>query len=158
MRSETSQFIADRQSHASQTLQVVNVELVQGGKPNDCSNNAIDLAETDEESGIRPITGWLVHPIHPTHGVVEIIAHWWNCDKSGKHFDVTPALINNAEYVVDLDLYFFAYENYDAIASIVASSLKFKDGKYTACEAVAGSLVHRERAIQSLSNRELFGI
>jgi hypothetical protein len=155
MRAETKKFIDDRQLHAGAKLMVVNVKLVGGKRPNDCSNNALDTV--DEMDGARPITGWLVNPVNPLTGEVEILAHWWNADATGNHFDTTPCMYNNAEYVEDLDLYMFAHKNYDAIDSIVASSLKYKDGSYIACEAnLKVSKVIAERSISSLTNKELF--
>ena len=155
MRAETKKFIEDRQPHASVPLQLVTVQIVGGKRPNDCSNNALDTV--DEMEGVRPITGWLVCPPHPVTGEVEVLAHWWNADAKGKHFDTTPCINNQAEYVQDLDLYMFAHRNYDAIDSIVASSLKYKDGKYTACEADLHDIRNiRERPIASLANKVLF--
>lgn len=109
MRAETKKFIEDRQPHAAKSLKVVNVKLVGGKRPNDCSNNALDTVE--EMDGVRPITGWLVNPVHPLTGVVEILAHWWNADARGNHFDTTPCMYDIAEYVEDLDLYMFAQKN-----------------------------------------------
>jgi hypothetical protein len=155
MRAETKKFIKDRQPHAAKPLKVVNVKLVGGKRPNDCSNNALDTV--DEMDGVRPITGWLVNPVNPLTGYVEILAHWWNADAEGNHFDTTPCWYNEAEYVEDLDLYMFAYKNYDAIESIVASSLKYKDGAYIACEANLKEIrAIAERSISSLANKELF--
>lgn len=155
MRAETKKFIEDRQPHAANQLKVVSVKLVGGKRPNDCSNNALDTVE--EMDGVRPITGWLVNPVNAFTGEVEILAHWWNADAQGNHFDTTPCLYDYAEYVEDLNLYIFAHENYDAIDSIVASSLKYKDGTYIACEAnLKASRVIFERKISSLANKELF--
>jgi hypothetical protein len=53
----------------------------------------------------------------------------------------------------------FAQRNYDAVDSIVASSLKYKDGQYTACEAELHDIRNvRERSIASLANKELFNL
>lgn len=157
MREETKKFIADRQPYASAPLQLVMVTIVGGKRPNDCSNNALDTAE--EMNGVRPVTGWLVCPRNPIGGEVEILAHWWNADADGNHFDTTPCINNQAEYVQDLDLYVFAQRNYDAVASIVASSLKYKGGRYTALEADLSDIRNvTERAIQSLANKELFNL
>lgn len=155
MKPETKKFIEDRQIHAGMTLKVVSVKMV-GGKPaNDCSNNALDTVE--EIVNIRPITGWLVNPPNPMTGEVEIMAHWWNADADGIHFDTTTSFDNRAEYVIDLDLYYFAHKNYDAIDSIVASSLKYINGQYIACDADLSNITNlRERKIKSLSNKELF--
>ena len=155
MRAETKKFIEDRQPHAAKPLKVVSVKLVGGKRPNDCSNNALDVV--DEMDGVRPITGWLVNPLNPLTGEVEILAHWWNADAKGNHFDTTPCLYNEAEYVEDLDLYVFAHKNYDAIESIVSSSLKYKNGSYIACEASLQAIrTITERNISSLANKELF--
>jgi hypothetical protein len=155
MRAETKKFIEERQPHAAKPLNVVDVKLVGGKRPNDCSNNALDVVE--EMDGVRPITGWLVNPVNAFTGEVEILAHWWNADAKGNHFDTTPCMYNEAEYVEDLDLYMFAQKNYNAIDSIVASSLKYKDGSYIACEAnLKVSRAIAERSISSLANKELF--
>jgi hypothetical protein len=155
MRAETKKFIEERQPHAAKPLKVVDVKLVGGKRPNDCSNNALDVVE--EMDGVRPITGWLVNPVNAFTGEVEILAHWWNADAKGNHFDTTPCMYNEAEYVEDLDLYMFAQKNYNAIDSIVASSLKYKDGSYIACEAnLKVSRAIAERSISSLANKELF--
>jgi hypothetical protein len=155
MRAETKKFIEERQPHAAKPLKVVDVKLVGGKRPNDCSNNALDVVA--EMDGVRPITGWLVNPVNAFTGEVEILAHWWNADAKGNHFDTTPCMYNEAEYVEDLDLYMFAQKNYNAIDSIVASSLKYKDGSYIACEAnLKVSRAIAERSISSLANKELF--
>lgn len=155
MRAETKKFIEDRQPHSDKPLKVVNVNLVGGKRPNDCSNNALDAV--DEMDGVRPITGWLVNPVNSLTGEVEILAHWWNVDAKGNHFDTTPCQNNEAEYVEDLDLYIFAHKNYDQIESIVAPSLKYKNGAYIACEASLNAIsAIVERSIESLANKELF--
>ena len=145
-----------RQPHVTNKLVVVAVKYVGGGKANDCSNNALDLAE--QQDGIRPITGWLVcHS--PNENDFEVIQHWWNTDADGNHFDVTPDLGFRAEYVVDLELYKFAFKNQDKIDSIVASSLQIKSNKITAVDEELGVGRRRfYRTLDTLDNHSLYNV
>lgn len=154
MLKETKRFIKIRQPHSSTTLEVVEVKVVGGGRANDCSNNALDITEQTE--GVRPITGWLVCATGNENNF-EVIQHWWNCDANDKHFDTTPSIGGVVEYVMDLNLYRFAFENYDAIDSIVASSLQIRGDKIIAVDEELGLGRKRTyRDIENLDNKSLY--
>jgi len=156
MYKATREFIKARQPHAKMELKVVTVKQVGGGQANNCSDNAIDNAESMDE--VRSVTGWLVHPFNPITNTTEIIQHWWNIDMNGNHFDTSPdALGVKCDYVLDFDLYRYAYDNYDEIESIVACSLILKDDAYTAALADLDNIQNvRYKAINSLDNKTLF--
>lgn len=156
MYKATREFIKARQPHAKLELQVVSVKQLGGGIANNCSDNAIDNAESMD--GVRSVTGWLVHPFNPITNTTEIIQHWWNIDEDRNYFDTSPdALGVKCDYVLDFDLYRYAYDNYDDIESIVACSLVLKDGAYTAAIADLDNIQNvRYKTINSLDTKTLF--
>jgi len=156
MYKATREFINARQQHTNLELEVVNVKNIGGGKSNNCSDNAIDNAENNE--GVISITGWLIHPFNKLKNSTEIIQHWWNKDSDGNYFDTTPDPLNiKCDYVLDFDLYRYAYDHYDEIESIVACSLILQDGNYTAAIADLSNIDKvRYKKIESLDNKTLF--
>ena len=128
MYKATRIFIAERQKFCKLNLEVVRVDKVGGGKANDCSNNALDATENGDE--VRTITGWLVHPYDKLTDTTEIVQHWWNRDSSGRHFDTSPGVDDDCEYVVDLDLIHYFRQNYDNINNNVAISIVLSNEKF----------------------------
>ena len=156
MYKATRDFIAARQPHSKMKLQVVAVKQLGGGIANNCSDNAIDNAESMD--GVKSVTGWLVHPFNPLKNITEIIQHWWNMDEDKNYFDTSPDTLNvKCDYVLDFDLYRYAYDNYDDIESIVACSLVLKDGAYTAAIADLSNInAVRYKPISTLDTKTLF--
>jgi hypothetical protein len=153
---QTKKFINLRQPYAPNKLEIVTVKLVGGGKANDCSNNSLNLVEQDDD--FRPITGWIVCASKDIDNF-EVIQHWWNADKKGNHIDTTPAIAGVVEYVVDLDLYKFAYQNYDAIDSIVGSSLQIRNENIIAVDEELGVGRKRKyRTLTTLDNHSIFNL
>lgn len=156
MLKETKRFTELRQTHTRAKLAIVEVECVGGGRANDCSNNALDVAQ--KMNGNRPITGWIICASGDENNF-DVIQHWWNCDADGNHFDTTPSISGVVEYVMDLDLYRFAFENYDAIDSVVASSIQIRGGKIIAVEEELGVGRNRKyREIEKLDNKSLYNL
>ena len=156
MYKATREFIQARQPYTNMELKVVTVKQLGGGVPNNCSDNAIDNAENMDD--VRSVTGWLVHPFNPLKNSTEIIAHWWNVDKDKNFFDTTPDFFGvQCEYVLDFDLYRYAYDNYDALESIVSCSLILENGTYTAAVADIHNIqAIRYKKIDKLDNKTLF--
>jgi len=156
MHEETKKFIALRQPFSAQNLTVVDVEKIGGGKPNDCSNNTLDATEA-HNGDVRSVTGWLVHRENPIKKSIEVVQHWWNKREDGTFFDITPGMGDDCEYVLDMDLIYFVHKNYDAIESMVASSVLLKDGKIYAAEADLSDIAAvNYRLISDLKNTTLF--
>jgi len=156
MYKATREFVKARQPHAKMELKVVSVKQLGGGQANNCSDNAIDNAENMD--GVISVTGWLVHPFNPLTNSTEIVQHWWNIDKNKNYFDTSPDTLGvKCDYVLDFDLYRYAYDNYDEIESIVACSLVLKDGAYTAALADLSNIRNvRYKPISTLDNKTLF--
>ena len=156
MYKATREFIAARQPHSKMKLQVVAVKQLGGGIANNCSDNAIDNAESMD--GVKSVTGWLVHPFNPLKNTTEIIQHWWNMDEDKNYFDTSPDTLGlKCDFVLDFDLYRYAYDNYDDIESIVACSLVLKDGTYIAALADLSNInAVRYKPISNLDTKTLF--
>jgi hypothetical protein len=152
----TREFITARQPFAKMEIQVVTVKQLGGGMANNCSDNAINNAENMDE--VLSVTGWLVHPFNPLTNTTEIIQHWWNVDKNRNYFDTSPDVLGvKCDYVLDFDLYRYAFDNYDDIESIVACSLLLKDGAYIAALADLKDIQNvRYKPINSLDTKTLF--
>ena len=154
MLEQTRKFIQLRQTHCKQKLTIVDVACVGGGKANACSDNALDIAEADDD--IRPVTGWIVYKSDNAENF-DAIQHWWNKGADGKHFDTTPTTQDIVEYVVDYELYLYATSNYDAIESIVASSLQIRGERIIAVDEEHSEGRKRFfREIKQLDNASIF--
>lgn len=156
MYKATREFMKARQSYTDLNLRVLDVKNIGGGISNNCSDNAIDYAENNE--GVMSVTGWLIHPYNSLKNSTEIIQHWWNVDSNGNYFDTTPNPTNiQCDYVLDFDLYRYAYDHFDEIESIVACSLILKDSEYTAAIADLSDIGNvRYKKIDTLDNKTLF--
>jgi len=76
------------------------------------------------------LSGWLVQPYDKEKNCTAIIQHWWNGDSLGNHFDTTPLISGNEEYVLDYALYEFSRTNFERIKSNVAMSLLYQNGSF----------------------------
>jgi hypothetical protein len=152
----TREFINERQPHTEITLKVVDVKKIGGGNSNNCSDNAIDFSESND--GYMTVTGWLIHPYNQLTNSTDIVQNWWNVDEQMNYVDTTPDPLKIAcEYVLDFDLYKYAFDNYDQLESIVACSLVLSDGRYTAALADKEDITNvRYRKISILDNKTLY--
>jgi hypothetical protein len=153
MYKATRDFIKARQQHSMYVVEKVSVKQVGGGKANDCFNNACETI--DRSKGIKLTSGWIVGKFNKFNNSTEIIQHFWNVDKEGNHFDTTPLIGLEFEYVIDCEINAYGQKNYDEVDSCVSSSLLLKDGKFVAvknCEN--GKLIFHN--IESLSTNNLF--
>lgn len=152
MFKETRELINARQRFCIYKLNVVPVTQLGGGIPNDCFENAFN--SKNRARGIGVVSGWVVSPYDASNKSTEIIQHWWNADSDGKHFDTTPFIGKNWEYIVDMDICEYGQQHYDDVDSCVASSLLLKDGRYFAVSEINFNL--QLRLIDDLSTENLF--
>ena len=153
MYKATRDFIKARQQFSKYVIEQVSVRQADGGKPNDCFNNA--CGTIDRAKGIKITSGWIVGKYNKFTNSTEIIQHFWNVDKDGNHFDTTPLFGSEVEYVIDCEINAYGQQHYDDVDSCVASSLLLKNGKFVAVDAAQnGCLVYRN--IDDLSTEKLF--
>jgi hypothetical protein len=130
----TRDFIKARHKFTQYTPYVrTGVVRIGGGEANKCFENACAQRDLSIESGNKVVcmSGWLVQPYKKSTNSTAIIQHWWNVDSTGKHFDTSPLINDNEEYVMDFDLYEFGRINIDKIKSNVTMSLLYQDGKFS---------------------------
>ena len=153
MYKATRDFIKARQQFSKYVVEQVSVKQIDGGERNDCFNNACDTI--DRTKGIKHTSGWIIGKFNKVTNSTEIIQHFWNVDKDGNHFDTTPLIGSEFEYVIDCEINAYGQQHYDNVDSCVASSLLLKNGKFVAVDADQnGRLVYRN--IGSLSTNKLF--
>ena len=122
MNVETAEFMKARAPYTKGLAfkLIKNVKFVGGGTANECYNNAHLAKEKAARSGkrIAMVSGWIVNKYSEQHRSTSIIAHWWNSDMQGNHFDTTPnASSSEHEYVQDSEIFKFCYDN-DAILTV----------------------------------------
>jgi len=128
MYKATRELIKARQPHTDYVVEVVSVKQIGGGIANKCFQNA-----TDDEilaQGNKVVSGWVVNPYDSLRNSTAIIQHWWNIDKDGNYFDITPSLHKNLEYVIDTEIADYGQDNFDKLNNLVALSLLLKDNKF----------------------------
>ena len=153
MYKATRDFIKARQQFSKYVVEQVSVKQIDGGERNDCFNNACDTI--DRTKGIKHTSGWIIGKFNKFTNSTEIIQHFWNVDKDGNHFDTTPLIGSEFEYVIDCEINAYGQQHIDNLDSCVASSLLLKNGKFFAVDADQnGRLVYRN--IGSLSTNKLF--
>ena len=153
MYKATRDFIKARQQFSKYVVEQVSVKQIDGGERNECFNNACDTI--DRTKGIKHTSGWIIGKFNKFTNSTEIIQHFWNVDKDGNHFDTTPLIGSEFEYVIDCEINAYGQQHYDNVDSCVASSLLLKNGKFVAVDADQnGRLVYRN--IGSLSTNKLF--
>jgi hypothetical protein len=124
----TRKLIELRERHSKFRLKVVDVKQIGGGIPNDCAGNASNEADKNPLNSRKP--GWLVMPFDKVSGTTQIIQHWWNGDPENNHFDTTPLIERDVEYVLDPELMTYFRKHYELLSSMVAASLLLhQDGK-----------------------------
>lgn len=149
----TRDLIKKRQRFSKYLIEKVAVKQIGGGNANDCFGNACEMI--DRTRGIKITSGWIVGKNNKYKNSTEIVQHFWNVDKFGNHFDTTPLIGSDVEYVVDSEINSYGQENYDSVDSCVASSLLFKDGNFLAVDITeSGNLIFRK--IESLDTKNLF--
>lgn len=149
-----------RKAFCTKVPSVVLVENIGGGVPNDCAGNALTVTETSDEE-VHSVTGWLVHPYNSQRRTTQIVQHWWNKQVNGKHFDTTPLLVDDCEYIMDMDLIKFVIENFDGINSNVGTSiLLHNSGQIEAYEADPSVpfIGAKKVNLTSLSTRHIYGL
>jgi len=153
MYKATRDFIKARQQFSKYVVEQVSVKQIDGGERNDCFNNACDTI--DRTKGIKHTSGWIIGKFNKFTNSTEIIQHFWNVDKDGNHFDTTPLIGSEFEYVIDCEINAYGQQHYDDVDSCVASSLLLKNGKFVAVDADQnGRLVYRN--IKDLSTNNFF--
>lgn len=153
MYKATRSLITARQQYSRYVVEkLARVRQVGGGAPNDCFNNA--CAAQERESGVQVVSGWVVDRYNASGDFTEITQHWWNVDKKGNHFDTTPGIGVDFEYVVDVAIAEFGQKYLDQIDSCVCSSLVLQTGKFLAINLVGKKII--ARPIPDVSNDSLF--
>jgi len=130
----TREFIQARQKHTDFRLSIIsNVRKVGGGKANKCFENSCAYTKASKLNGdkIVSLSGWLVQPYDKEKNCTAIIQHWWNGDVNGNHYDTSPLIGNDEEYVLDFALYEYSRINIEKIKSNVAMSLLYQDGEFS---------------------------
>jgi hypothetical protein len=149
MYKATRELIKARQPHTDYVVEVVSVQQIGGGIANQCFQNA-----TDDEmlaKGNKVVSGWVVNPYDSLRNSTAIIQHWWNIDKDGNYFDITPTLNRKLEYVIDSEIADYGQKNFDKLNNLVALSLLLKDNKFYSVDETLSVNV-----IASLSTENLF--
>ena len=124
----TRLFIEKRKEFCKYPVEVVSVSYIGGGKLNDCYGNAHRLRESSDN--YRIISGWCVMPYNKIEDATQVIQHWWNIDiTTRKHIDTSPVEAG-AEYVIDMDLYTYCFENDEKLSTHVATSLIYEDDRF----------------------------
>lgn len=148
----TRELIKARQAHTDFVVEVVSVKQVDGGRVNDCFNNACEYQEKNK--GCAVVSGWLVNKYDAMSSSTAILQHFWNVNEQGVFVDTTPFIEDGCEYVIDVDLSIYGQEHYDEINNCVCSSLWFKDGQFKTVDLIDGKLL-RNNIIQ-LTTSNLF--
>ena len=133
MYKATRDFIAERQKCTEFKLSIPSfVKKIGGGEPNKCFENSLEFVKEGKVNGIKYVclSGWLVQPFNKEKNSTAIIQHWWNGDNQGNHYDTSPLINDNEEYVLDYALYEFSNLNIEKIKSNVAMSLLYQNGKF----------------------------
>jgi len=130
----TRDFIKARHKFTQYTPYVrTDVKRIGGGEANKCFENS--CAQRDKSIGtdtkVVCMSGWLVQPYNKLTNSTAILQHWWNVDGTGKHFDTSPLINDNEEYVLDFAIYEFGRIHFDNIKSNVTMSLLYQDGKFS---------------------------
>lgn len=152
MYKATRILISERQKYSPYVIEVVSVERIGGGRMNDCFNNACDALE--EFAGAKIASGWIVKKYNQAQNSTEITQHFWNVSADGNHFDTTPAVSDDYEYVDDCEINEYGQANIDNLNDCVGSSLLLKDGKFFAVNNSSTGLVFNP--IESLKTSNLF--
>lgn len=135
MYKATRDLINARQPHAMRKMEVVKVKKNGGGVANDCHNNAFLAFQKDP--AVMVVSGWLVAPMDKRNNSTAIVAHFWNV-KDGKHFDTTPGISSDYEYVTDKDLHAYVFEHYCELDSCLSMSLYYKNDEYELVDGIDG--------------------
>ena len=160
MKKATRVFIDLRRPFCVMKPSIVSVNLLGGGMPNNCSENALNVTENGENN-VHSITGWLIHPYNSASKTTQIVQHWWNKKVDGAHFDTTPSRVIGCDYVMDSDLLKFVIDNFDDINSNVATSILLHDsGLIEGYESDPSVPFFGARKVQlkSLSTKDLYGL
>ena len=124
MHVATQALIAARTPYCTRAPELVNVTRIGGGIIGRCFDNSYSARK------MRPSTmmvcGWCVSRWKNDPHTYSIMAHWWNFT-NGEHWDTTPLIGDDEEYVLDRALHEYAFEHNDELDSHVPSSLVFRD-------------------------------
>jgi len=129
MYKATREFIKARQPFTKYpVLQQFGITKVGGGIENDCFHNSFNAI--NREKKITIVSGWVIGAYDIANNCAPVIQHWWNVDGNGKHFDTSPNIADDYEYVIDMALAEFGMNNFEEITAVVTSSLMYRDGEF----------------------------
>lgn len=134
MYKATNEFIKARDKFTGKfaVKHIPVVKRIGGGVANQCYTNSHN-AKDEYTKGARRvvmISGWLVQPYQKESNSTAIIAHWWNADITGQHFDTTPLVDEGEQYVQDSALYQYCIENDLALSTHLAKSLLYQNDQF----------------------------
>lgn len=154
MYKATRKLIEARLKFSPYVIDVVsNVKKIGGGEANDCLDNAVN--EQINGSGVKVVSGWLVDRYNEQGKYTEITQHWWNVDAQGNHYDTTPNIDDDFEYVMDPAICAFGEKHAEQIETNICSSLvQYSNGTYLAINLVNNKIV--ATPIPDVSNESLF--
>jgi hypothetical protein len=134
MYKASRKFIESRQKYSPGFRLTIPNSVAQlgTGEPNQCFLNSRGFVKDKKEQGEHfvSLSGLLVSPYNKLSDSTEIVQHWWVGDMAGKHFDTTLHISENLEYILDMEIYGFAFKNYERIRSCVAISILEKSSRY----------------------------
>jgi hypothetical protein len=143
-------FIDNRKKFSRFPVERVAVIHKGGGFANLCIKNSID--SIDRTTGVKIMSGWLI--IKTINNDCDIISHFWNISADNKHFDTTPLIDNNFEYIADPEVLCFGQENLGKLKSLTCYALSQNENNYIAIEMFEGKVVAHK--IADLSNLNIF--
>ena len=152
MYKATNEFIKARQPFSKYLIEhKFGIKKIGGGVENDCFHNSYNTI--DREKGISIVSGWVVGPYDQINNCSPIIQHWWNVDSEGKHFDTSPNIADNFEYVIDIALAEFGIENFEKVTAVVTKSLMYRDGSIYRVDDLDAFVI---TVLKKLETKELF--
>ncbi len=152
MYKATRELITARQPHANCRMEVVKVKQMGGGMANECYDNAWGVVKNDPETSV--VSGWLVAAVDKRNMSTAMVSHYWNY-KNGEHFDTTPGITSDYEYVADMDLQSYVFKHCKTLDHCISMSLFFKDGGFQLVDGIDG-VVYPFGEVYELTTDALF--
>ena len=121
------EFIQMRQKFCQLALDVVAPTKIADGDESQCFMNAYRGSSAHQ---CTMCSGWLATPLQ-RGTAFQFTQHWWNFDQNAyRYIDHSPAIEENAVYILDQDLAQFALVHNDRLTSCVARSLVLEQGQF----------------------------
>jgi hypothetical protein len=145
------EFIQTRQKFCQLALDVVAPTKIADGDESQCFMNAYRGSSAHQ---CTMCSGWLATPLQ-RGTAFQFTQHWWNFDQNAyRYIDHSPAIEENAVYILDQDLAQFTVVHNDRLTSCVARSLVLEQGQFFAIETIESS--YQFKPLDDLSTETLF--